>query len=94
MAKPGSGLANTVVTATYEPTWNHLATITDARGYTTSFAYYASGSGASLMQTATRPSVGGVQPVYSFSYNAIGLPTQTVDPAAVTELLPVSWTRT
>jgi YD repeat-containing protein len=39
MAKPGSGLANTVVTATYEPTWNHLATITDARGNTTSFAY-------------------------------------------------------
>jgi hypothetical protein len=53
--KPGSPLAPTTVTASYEPTWNHLATVTDALGNTTSFAYYASGSGASLMQTATRP---------------------------------------
>jgi len=30
------------------------------------------------MQTATRPVVGGYAPVYSFTYNAIGLPTQTV----------------
>ena len=46
VAKPGSGLANTVVSATYEPTWNHLASITDARNYITNFAYYPSGSGA------------------------------------------------
>ena len=36
------------------------------------------------MQTATRPVTGGFAPVYSFTYNAIGLPTQTVDPAGVT----------
>jgi YD repeat-containing protein len=82
--KPGSPLSPTTVTATYEPTWNHLASITDALRNTTTFAYYASGNGASLMQTATRPIVGGFAPVYSFTYNAIGLPTQTVDPAAVT----------
>jgi YD repeat-containing protein len=84
VAKTGSGLANTVVSATYEPTWNHLASITDALNHTTTFAYYASGNGASLMQKATRPSLGGVSPVYSFTYNAIGLPTQSVDPAGVT----------
>ena len=82
--KSGSPLTPTTVTATYEPTWNHLASITDALGNTTRFAYYASGNGASLMQTATRPVTGGFAPVYSFTYNAIGLPTQTVDPAAVT----------
>jgi YD repeat-containing protein len=51
---------------------------------TTTFAYYASGAGASLMETATRPSGGGTQPVYSFAYDAIGLPIRTVDPAGVT----------
>ncbi len=84
VAKTGSGLANLVVSAKYESTWNHLASITDARGNTTSFAYYPSGVGASLMQTATRPAVGGIHPVYSFTYNAIGLPTLTVDPAGIT----------
>jgi YD repeat-containing protein len=84
VAKTGSGLANTVVSATYEPTWNHLASITDALNHTTTFAYYASGNGASLMRTATRPSLGAVSPVYTFTYNAIGLPTQSVDPAGVT----------
>jgi YD repeat-containing protein len=84
VAKTGSGLTNTVVSATYEPTWNHLASITDALNHTTTFAYYASGAGASLMQKATRPSLGGVSPVYSFTYNAIGLPTRSVDPAGVT----------
>jgi len=84
VAKTGSGLYPTVVTATYEPTWNHLASITDAMTNTTTFAYYASGNGASLMQTATRPSGGGGSPVYSFAYNSIGLPTQTVDPTGVT----------
>ncbi len=84
VAKTGSGLANTVVSATYEATWNHLASITDARGATTTFSYYASGNGASMMKTAVRPSLGGVSPTYTFAYNAIGLPTQSVDPAGVT----------
>jgi YD repeat-containing protein len=84
VAKASSGLTNTVVSATYEPTWNHLASITDALNHTTTFAYYASGAGASLMQKATRPSLGGVSPVYAFTYNAIGLPTQSVDPSGVT----------
>jgi RHS repeat-associated protein len=85
VAKTGSGLASTSVSATYEPTWNHLATITDALLNTTSFVYYPAGvTGASLMETATRPAVTGGTPVYTFTYNAIGLPTQTVDPAGIT----------
>ncbi len=53
MAKAGSGLANTVVSATYEPTWNHLASITDALNHTTTFAYYASGNGDKVSKAVT-----------------------------------------
>jgi YD repeat-containing protein len=84
VAKAGSGLANTAVGATYEPTWNHLASITDARGATTTFSCYASSNGASLTRTAVGPSLGAVSPTYTFGYNAIGLPTRGIDPAGVT----------
>lgn len=84
VAKPGSGLTNTVVQATYEPTWNHLASITDALLKTTNFTYYPSGAGASLMQQAQRPTVNGVRPTYTFQYNSIGLVTQSVDAAGIT----------
>jgi RHS repeat-associated protein len=83
VAKPGSGLANTVVSATYDPTWNHLASIVDALNNTTNFTYYASGSGASLMQEAQRPAVNGTRPTYTFQYNSIGLVTQSVDAAGI-----------
>jgi YD repeat-containing protein len=36
------------------------------------------------MQQAQRPAVGGVRPTFSYQYNAIGLPTQSVDPAGIT----------
>ena len=36
------------------------------------------------MNQAQRPAVGGVRPTFTFAYNAIGLPTQTVDPAGIT----------
>ena len=84
IAKPGSGLANTVVQATYDPTWNHLASITDALLNTTNFTYYPSGAGASLMSQAQRPAVGGVRPTFTFQYNSIGLVTQSVDAAGIT----------
>jgi len=84
IAKPGSGLANTVVSATYDPTWNHLASITDALLNTTNFTYYPSGAGASLMEEAQRPAVNGVRPTYTFQYSAIGLVTQSVDAAGIT----------
>jgi RHS repeat-associated protein len=75
VGKPGSGLANIVVGATWNDTWNKPATITDARGYRTDFAYVASGVGAGQMLSATRPAPSGAapigsgaRPVYSFSY--------------------------
>jgi RHS repeat-associated protein len=75
VAKPGSGLANIVVGATWNDTWNKPATITDARGFRTDFAYVASGVGAGQMQSATRPAPSGAapigsgaRPIYSFTY--------------------------
>jgi RHS repeat-associated protein len=89
--KPGSAEATAgqtlTVTATYETTWNKLASITDARGNTTNFSYYGTGvAGASLMSQALRPAAasGGARPSYSFAYNTVGLPTQEVDPTGVT----------
>lgn len=72
--KTGSPLANIVIEASYEPTWNKLSWVKDALGRQTDFSYYASGAGASLLQQAQRPAVGGVRPTYSYQYNAIGLP--------------------
>jgi RHS repeat-associated protein len=83
--KTGSPLASIAVTATYDPTWNKLASITDPMQNETDFTYYAAGqSGASLMKEAQRPAVGGARPTFAYQYDAIGLVTQSVDPAGVT----------
>jgi hypothetical protein len=50
-----AGLSNAYVAATYETTWNHSASITNALGNVVTFAYYPSGNHASLVQTAIRP---------------------------------------
>src|SRR5665213_504355 len=84
LPKTGSPLAPIVVAATYDPTWNKLASITDAMGNVTNFTYYPSGAGASLMSQAQRPAVGGTRPTYTFQYDAIGLATRSVDPTGVT----------
>src|SRR5665213_3633525 len=84
LPKTGSPLAPIVVAATYDPTWNKLASITDAMGNVTNFTYYPSGAGASLMSQAQRPAVGGTRPTYTFQYDAIGLATRGVDPTGVT----------
>jgi hypothetical protein len=56
ITKPGSGLANIVVQAGYDLTWNKLASIFDPIGNETDFTYYPAGhSGASLMEEALRP---------------------------------------
>lgn len=78
--KSGSGLTPLTISAAYDPTWNQTASLTDARGNTTSFTYHASGVGAGLLAKATRPSVGGQSPIYSFTYNSIGLPVSETDP--------------
>lgn len=85
--KPGSPLSPLTILASYDATWNQIATLTDARGYRTDFSYYASGNGAGLLQTAERPAPDGTSPVgagarpsYSFVYNSIGLVTSETDP--------------
>ena len=84
-AKPGSPLANLNVSAVYDPTWNKPTSVTNARGVTTTFTYYASGNGASLMATALRPADGfdNGAATYSFSYNAAGQVLTAADPDGV-----------
>jgi RHS repeat-associated protein len=82
-AKPGSTLTFLPIQATWDPTWNKLASITDSRGCTTTFSYYPAGSsGASLMQNATRckPDPTQANPVYTFTYNSYGQPLVATDP--------------
>jgi RHS repeat-associated protein len=85
VAKPGSGLANIVESATWDATWNKPLTITDALGNVTTFAYGASGtSGAGEMLTATRPAdIDGAHPVYTFTYSSIGKLLTATDPTSV-----------
>jgi RHS repeat-associated protein len=83
-AKPGSGLSPLTISAAYNATWNKIASLTDARGNTTTFTYHPSGNGAGELATAVRPAVGGQSPTYTFGYNAIGLVTSEVDPTGRT----------
>jgi len=86
IAKSGSGLANLLITASYDPTWkNKLAAIVDPMGNETDFFYHPAGdNGASLMSQAQRPAVNGTRPTFTFTYNAIGLLIKSVDPTGVT----------
>ncbi|HEY2033150.1 MAG TPA: RHS repeat-associated core domain-containing protein [Rhizomicrobium sp.] len=70
--------------ATWNQTWNQPLTVVNARGYTTTLAYYASGNGASLLHTATRPAIAEGTPVYSFTYDAQGKPLTSVVPLTAT----------
>jgi RHS repeat-associated protein len=81
-----TGGATLSVAATWHPQWNKLSTLIDARGQQSNFAYYNTGTGASLLQTATRPAPtsGATRPVYSFTYNARGQLLTTTDPTGVT----------
>lgn len=79
--KAGSGLSPIVVSATWNSTWNQIASLTDGKAQTTTFTYHASGAGAGRLATVVRPAVGGQSPTYAFVYNAIGLPTSETDPA-------------
>ncbi|MGA7538936.1 MAG: RHS repeat-associated core domain-containing protein [Steroidobacteraceae bacterium] len=85
---PGSPLSAATITAQWNQTWNKPTWVKDALGNETDFTYYASGSGESLLDTATRPAPDSSQarPVYSFTYNSIGRTLTTTDPTG----LPVS----
>ncbi|HEY0113197.1 MAG TPA: RHS repeat-associated core domain-containing protein [Allosphingosinicella sp.] len=73
VAKPSSGLADIVTTASYDTTCtdfrkcNKPNSVTDARGNTTSFTYDASHGG---VLTETQPAVGGVSPQTRYTYSS------------------------
>lgn len=83
--KAGSGLSNVTFAASWDQTFNKPAWIRDARNQQTTFDYYTSGSGKSLIKTATRPSPDGVAapPVYTYVYNALGQLTSVTDPTGL-----------
>lgn len=90
IAKPGSGLSDIVITASWNTTWNKPDWIVDARGYRTNFTYGASGASAGQILTATRPAPSGgtpigsgARPVYSFTYGAFGRVATTEDPTGL-----------
>ena len=90
VAKPASGQTDIVVSAQWETTWNKPQWIrapmhTGAAPRQTDFVYVASGSGASLLQTATRPSADGVlpRPTYGFVYNSVGQLVTVTDPTGL-----------
>ncbi|UTW58744.1 hypothetical protein KFE96_00105 [Kordiimonas sp. SCSIO 12603] len=79
------------VTATYaDPNWPQAPTsVTDARGNTSTLVYYGKGTnGAGQVRTATLPLVAiasGQQrnPIYTYTYDAFGLPLTVTDPEGV-----------
>jgi RHS repeat-associated protein len=80
-----SGSASLSISASWHPQWNKPSTLIDAKNQQTDFAYYASGAGASLIQSATRPApiAGASRPVYSFTYNTRGQVLTTTDPTGL-----------
>jgi RHS repeat-associated protein len=70
--------------AAWDQGWNKPTSVTDARGYTTTLQYYPSGvTGASLLQTATRPAIAEGTPVYRFDYDALGRPLDLTGPTGI-----------
>lgn len=67
--KTGSGLANITQGFTYHPTFNKVATATDANNRTTTYAYNAT---TGTLTSITQPTVGGQTPVQSYTYNTAG----------------------
>lgn len=82
-AKPASGLADIVDTFTYDPTWNKVATITNALARVTTFTYSPSNGNLLSIQ---KPVVGGLTPVTTVTYNSRGqLDTVTDQTGIVTK---------
>lgn len=86
LPKPNSNTtpAYLSIGATWDTAWNKIASLTDAKGQTTTFTYKSGwGSGAGELQTAVRPAVTGGSPTYSFTYNTYGQLDSTTDPTNV-----------
>ncbi|MGH8129704.1 MAG: hypothetical protein ACRES3_02500 [Steroidobacteraceae bacterium] len=83
VAKPSSGLADLVIEASWNPTWNKPDWIEDAKDQRTNFVYRSTGNGISLLETATRPTINIGTPVYSFVYSSRGQITTATDPTGL-----------
>jgi RHS repeat-associated protein len=85
IAKPGSPLTFPPITAVWNQTWNKPASITDALGCLTTFNYFPTNPGMSLMQNASRckPDSTQMPPVYAFIYNSLGQPLTVTDPTSL-----------
>ena len=81
-----SSLANLVIQASWDQTWNKPVYIIDAMSHETNISYWPiGGTGASLIHQAIRPSPDGVQgrPTYTFTYNSFGKILTSTDPTNV-----------
>jgi RHS repeat-associated protein len=83
--KPGSLMPAIAVSATWDQSWNKPTILTDAIGCATNLVYWPTNPGLSLLHTATRckPDTTQSNPVYTFTYNALGQPLQSTDPTSL-----------
>jgi YD repeat-containing protein len=78
--------------ASWDQTWNKPLTITTPNSNVTHFTYNASGNGASLLATATRPADGdGNVGVYKFEYDAAGKVTKSYVPFVGNATTTTQW---
>lgn len=78
-AKPASGLSDIVRSATYESTFNKVATATDGRGNTTTYSYTNNGQ----IETIVKPAVSGGSPTVTMTYNERGQPVTIMEPTGI-----------
>ncbi len=84
LCNPNAGSTHVLsASAVYDQTWNKPTSVTDARHNTTTLAYYNSGTGTSLLHTATRPTIAEGTPVYTFAYTSIGKVDTATGPTGV-----------
>jgi RHS repeat-associated protein len=80
VAKPGSGLTSKVTTATYHGAFNVPLTITDPLGRVTTMTY---GATTGQLLTVTQPTVGGQNPITTYTYDGFGQLTTHTDPTGL-----------
>jgi len=79
-AKPGSSLADIVNTFTFDPVWNKVATVTDGRGFITTFDY---DNTTGRLLSVVQPQVDGQNPTTVFTYNSRGQMLTATDPTNI-----------
>lgn len=76
LPKPGSPLAATSTTYTYDPLFSRPTTMTDANGHTTTFTYDSNAN----LQTIVKPTLPTGTPLTTFTHNVRGQITSVIDP--------------